>query len=143
MPAAALLFMASATIIGVLGSIHMLYTFCGNKLHPRDAATLLAMQHSHPMLTRETTVWKATLGFHASHSLGAMLFALVFGYLAGWQWPLLQVSWFLQGLGMVTLLVYWALAQRYWFSIPRRGMVLSSALFAAGLLATALARDAS
>ena len=135
MPTAALLFIASATVIGVLGSIHMLYTFYGNKLHPRDAATVLAMQQSHPMLTRETTVWKATLGFNASHSLGAMLFALVFGYLAGWQWPMLQASWFLQGLGLMTLLVYWALARRYWFSIPRRGIVLTCALFAAGLAA--------
>ena len=30
---------SSATVIGTLGSIHGLYTFYGNKLHPRDAAT--------------------------------------------------------------------------------------------------------
>ncbi|OYU44556.1 MAG: hypothetical protein CFE44_12330 [Burkholderiales bacterium PBB4] len=134
MQAATLLFIASATVIGTLGSIHGLYTFYGNKLHPRDAATLQAMQHSHPVLTRETTVWKATLGFNASHSLGAILFALVFGYLAGWHGPFLKESLFLQGLGLATLLVYWALARRYWFSIPRRGIALTCALYALALL---------
>ena len=111
----------------------MLFTFHGNKLHPRDAATMHAMQQSHPVLTRETTVWRATLGFNASHSLGALLFSLVYGYLAGWQWPLLLASWYLQGLGMSTLLVYVALSRRYWFSIPRRGIALSALLFASAL----------
>ena len=133
---AALFFTAAATVIGLLGSVHMLYTFYGNKLHPRDAATAQAMATSHPVLTRETTMWRATKGFNASHSLGAILFALVYGYLSVWYLPFLQQSWFLQGLGMATLLAYLALAWRYWFSIPLRGIALTCAVFAAGLIAT-------
>lgn len=133
---AALLFTTAATVIGLLGSVHMLYTFYGNKLHPRDAATAQAMAASHPVLTRETTMWRATKGFNASHSLGAILFALVFGYLALWHLSFLQQSWFLLGLGMATLLAYLALAWRYWFRIPLRGIALTCALFAAGLVAT-------
>ena len=41
--------------------------------------------------------------------------------------------WFKEG--MATLLAYLALAWRYWFSIPFRGIALTSVLFAAGLLA--------
>lgn len=133
---AALLFASSATVVGLLGSIHLLYTFHSSKLHPRDAATSLAMQATHPVLTQETTVWRAVKGFNASHSLGAILFGLVFGYLATQYTGLLQESAFLQALGMGTLLAYLALARRYWFSIPRRGIALACVLFAAGLLAT-------
>lgn len=136
MSLAALFFTTAATVIGLLGSVHLLYTFYGNKLHPRDAATAQAMTTSHPVLTRETTMWRATKGFNASHSLGAILFALVFGYLALWHLPFLQQSWFLLGLGMATLLAYLALAWRYWFRIPLRGIALTCALFAAGLIAT-------
>ena len=89
----------------------LLYTFHGNKLHPRDAATTLAMQATHPVLTRETTVWRAVKGFNACHSLGAMLFGLVFGYLATQHIALLQQSAFLQALGMGTLLAKWAQVQ--------------------------------
>ena len=136
MQLSALLIASSATVVGLLGTIHLLYTFHGSKLHPRDAATTQAMQATHPVLTRETTVWRAVKGFNASHSLGAMLFGLVYGYLATQHIALLQQSVFLQALGMSTLLAYLALAWRYWFSIPRRGIALACMLFAAGLLAT-------
>lgn len=129
------LILASAAITGLLGSVHLLYTFRGTKLHPRDGSVALAMQGAHYQLTRETTVWRAGLGFHASHSMGAMLFALVFGYLALWHPGFLQQSGFLLTLGMAVLLSYWVLAQRFWFSIPRRGLALASLLYAAGLLA--------
>lgn len=126
--------LASATITGLLGSAHLLYTFHGTKLHPRDGAVTLAMQSAYVQLTRETTVWRAGLGFHASHSMGAMLFALVFGYLAVWHPGFLQQSVFLLALGMAVLLAYWLLARRFWFSIPRRGLALAAVLYGAGLL---------
>ena len=114
----------------------MLYTFWGTKLEPRDAATMQAMQASHPGITRQTTVWRAVKGFNASHSLGALLFALVFGYLAGWHLGFLQRSVFLLSLGMGTLLVYCVLAWRYWFSVPQYGIALAAVLFAVGLAKT-------
>lgn len=133
---AASCFMASAAITGLLGSVHMLYTFFGNKLHPRDEVTVRAMQTSHLVLTRKTTVWRAAKGFNASHSLGVLLFALVFGHLAGWHFDFLQQSVFLVLLGMLCLLIYGVLAWKYWFSIPLYGIALASVLFAAGLVST-------
>jgi hypothetical protein len=40
------------------------------------------MSATAPVISRETTMWKAWIGFNASHSLGAILFGLVYGYLA-------------------------------------------------------------
>ena len=37
LPAPALLLAASAAVTLLLGSVHLLFTFHGNRLHPRDA----------------------------------------------------------------------------------------------------------
>lgn len=124
----------SATTVALLGTVHLVYTFVGNKLRPRDAVLMSAMQAGTLTITRETTVWRAWLGFNTSHSLGAVLFGAVFGplpFLAGGQW--FFGSTYLQVLGAVVLTCYLALARRYWFSIPRRGLGLAWGLYAAGL----------
>ena len=128
-----MLIAVSAAISGLLGCIHLLYTFRGNKLHPRDPALRDAMMAVSLVITRETTVWRATKGFNASHSFGLIFFALVYGHLAGWHAGFLARSDFFLGLGMAMLLAYLALARRYWFSIPFRGIALACVLYAAGV----------
>ena len=132
MDAAYLLIAASAAVLGTLGCIHLLYTYHGNKLDPRDPAVRDAMERTNPVLTRQTTVWRATKGFNASHSLGIIVFALVYGYLALWRSDVLRGSLFLLTLGMAVLLAYLALARRYFFSIPFRGVAVACALYASG-----------
>jgi len=132
MDAAYLLIAASAAVLGTLGCIHLLYTYHGNKLDPRDPAVRDAMDRTNPVLTRQTTVWRATKGFNASHSLGIIVFALVYGYLALWRSDVLRGSLFLLTLGMAVLLAYLALARRYFFSIPFRGVAVACALYASG-----------
>ena len=132
MNAASLLIAAGAAVLGALGCIHLLYTFHGNKLEPRDPAVREAMERANPVITRQTTVWRATKGFNASHSLGIIALALVYGYLALWRPAVLGASQFLLVLGMVVLLAYLALARRYFFSIPFRGVALACALYASG-----------
>jgi hypothetical protein len=123
----------SATIIFTLGIIHLVYTFYGPKLHPRDPELQARMSDVSPVITRETTMWKCWIGFNASHSLGAMLFGAVFGFLALWHGELFFQSAFLQWLGLVTLGGYIFLAKRYWFSIPFRGITLATVLYAVAL----------
>lgn len=123
---------ASAAVLGSLGCIHLLYTYRGNKLDPRDPAVREAMERSSPVITRQTTVWRAVKGFNASHSLGIIAYALVYGYLALRRSEVLSGSWFLMGLGMAVLLAYLVLAQRYFFSAPFRGVALACALYASG-----------
>jgi len=125
---------ASAAIILCLGLVHLLYTFHGTRLHPRDAALAARMAEVSPRLTGETTMWKAWVGFNASHSYGAILFGLVYGYLALAHSNVLFQSAFLAALGLVTLSGYVFLGKVYWFSVPHRGAVLATILYAAALV---------
>src|SRR5882757_2366145 len=136
MNAAYILIAASAAVLGALGCIHLLYTYHGNKLDPRDPTVREAMERANPVITRQTTVWRATKGFNASHRLGIIAFAMVYGYLALWRSDVLGGSLFLLALGMAVLLAYLALARRYFFSIPFRGVALACALYASGWVLT-------
>ena len=124
---------ASATVLGLLGCVHLVFTFYGNKFDPRDEMVTEALRVVSPNISRQTTMARAAKGFHASHSLGATLFALVWGYLALVHWTVLVQSPFLLALGMGVLLAYLALARCYWFSVPQRGIALANVLYAAGL----------
>lgn len=130
------LVLMSAAIILLLGLIHLVYTFRGSKLHPRDAALEARMKEVALVLTRETTMWRAWVGFNASHSYGAILFGLVYGYLAVAQSSLLFESPFLLLVGLLLLAGYAVLGKVYWFSVPFRGILLSSALYVAALVIT-------
>jgi hypothetical protein len=134
MGASALLVAASAAIILLLGLIHLLYTFRGNKLHPRDSALEARLKEISPVISRETTMWKAWIGFNASHSCSAILFGLVYGYLALFHAAFLFASTFLLLLGLALLTGYAFLGKLYWFSVPFRGIVLSTALYITALV---------
>ena len=125
---------ASALIVGGLGTAHLVLTFRGPKLLPRDLAVKTAMEGCSPVITRQTTYWRCWIGFNASHSLGAILFGVVYGYLAVAHPAFLFQSGFLLVLGFVTLLAYVALAKAYWFITPLTGMSSSLVLYAAGVL---------
>ena len=130
---------ASAAVILLLGLAHLLFTFRGPKLRPRDAELEERMKQVCPVLTAETTMWKAWVGFNASHSLGAILFGLVYGYLALAHGRFLFGSPFLLAVGFALLLGYAALGRAYWFSVPFRGIVAAAGLYAAALVAAAWA----
>ena len=77
-------------------------------------------------------MWRAWIGFNASHSLGAMLFGLVYGYLAVFHLELLLQSRFLLLLGALFLGSFVVLAKHYWFVIPLAGLIASTLLFVTG-----------
>ena len=54
---------ASAAVIFALGALHLWYTFHGNKLHPRDPELRARLEQVPLVLTRQTTMWKAWVGF--------------------------------------------------------------------------------
>ena len=127
---------ASAGIVLLLGSLHLLYTFSGNKLYPRDTHLERQMDQVSPVLTRHTTMWRAWVGFNASHSLGAIFFGLVYGYLALFEPAFLFGSTFFLALGLAMLVAYALLALKYWFHIPLIGIVLSLLLYGYALVQT-------
>jgi hypothetical protein len=125
---------ASAFVVLALGLIHLLYTFTTNKFSPRDSDLEARLKIVSPVLSSQTTMWRAWVGFNASHSLGAILFGLVYGYLALVHFSLLAMPGFLSVLGLVCLASYLVLAKLYWFSVPFRGVALALALYVAGLI---------
>src|SRR5689334_65757 len=98
-----MLIAGSAGIVMALGLIHLVYAFSGNKLTPRDSDLKARMQETPLVITPETTMWKAWVGFNASHSSSAILFGAVYGYLSVAHWAFLTQSAFLLSLGLLFL----------------------------------------
>jgi hypothetical protein len=132
--AAQMLVLISAGIIMLLGLAHLAYTYRGDKLHPRDSDLLGSLQTTSPVISRQTSMWKAWIGFNASHSLGAILFGVVFGYLALQQPMLLLHSYVLGFTGLMVLGAYLAMAKLYWFKRPLQGIALALVFYVAGFI---------
>jgi len=128
----------SAAIILLLGLIHLLHTFRGPKLRPRDAELEARLKQVSPVITRETTMWKAWAGFNASHSYGAIFFGVVYGYLALAHSAFLFQSTTLLAVGALLLAGYTFLGKRYWFSIPLRGIVVALVAYLGALVLASL-----
>jgi hypothetical protein len=125
---------ASAAIILLFGLVHLLYTFRGPKLHPRDPDLTARMMAVSPVISSETTMWRCWVGFNASHSFCLIFFGALYGYLAVRHSAFLFHSWFLLALGLVLLLGYATLAKLYWFTTPFRGVVVATVLYFVGIV---------
>jgi len=130
---ATILMVASAGIIFALGVIHLVYTFWGRLLTPRDSALESRMREVSPVITSETTMWKVWVGFNASHSFGAILFGLIYGYLAIAAGGLLFASPFLLLVGFAMLAGFVVLGKLYWFSVPFRSICVAFACYVASI----------
>lgn len=120
----------------VLGLIHAMYTV-KDESTPRmfaskDPETLKRMQAESPRISPDTTLWRAGLGFHYSHSLGLVGAGLLFGGIALFAWKVVLVLPVLLWAGPVVGLIYLLLAVRYWFRIPAIGAGLGCGLMLAG-----------
>lgn len=133
---AKVLMVLSASIMVTLGVLHLVYTFWGPKLTPRDPALQVSMSHISPVITRETTMWRTWVGLNASHSMGAILFGLIYGFLAIVHSQLLFKSPFLLIVGLAMLGGFFALGKVYWFSVPFTGIGISLACYVASIVAS-------
>jgi hypothetical protein len=123
----------SASIIFTLGVVHLVYTFWGPTLTPRDPALQISMSQISPVITKETTMWRCWVGFNASHSMGLILFALVFGYLALAHDQLLFPSPFLLVVGLAMLGGLVVLCKIYFFRVPLTSVCISLACYLASI----------
>jgi hypothetical protein len=135
---AQILILASSTIVFLLGSLHLYFTFFSHKFSPRDRELEARLRTVSPVISTQTTYWRAAVGFHASHSIGALFFGTLYGYLAVAQPSFLFQTHFIALLGLLLLLSKLTLARLYWFDVPLRGIGLATVLYVAGF-ATALA----
>lgn len=109
----------------VLGSIHLVYTFFTNKFSSKNKKVLTEMKSSNPNLTKETTIWKAWIGFNASHSIGAMFIGIINFYLAFEYFSTFQSDHFFFLFNILTISFYVWLAKTYWFKIPLIGISIA------------------
>jgi hypothetical protein len=123
----------SASICLTLGVSHLFYTFRGPLLTPRDPALQISMSQIAPVITDETTMWRCWVGFNVSHSMGLILFGLVFGFLALAHGQLLFRSPFLLVVGLAMLVGFVVLCKVYFFSAPLRGISISLAFYIASI----------
>lgn len=115
---AKILMVLSASIIFMLGAVHFSYTFWGTNLTPRDPGLQISMSQIAPVITPETTMWRCWVGFNASHSMGLILFGLVFGFLAVAHEQILFHSPFLLIVGLAMLGGIAVVSKVYFFRAP-------------------------
>lgn len=118
----------AALIYAVLGGLHGLYTLrdIGGRpryFRPKDKAVLEAMRATTTAIApRGRDYWSGIMGFHLSHSLGVLLFALLIvvlvQYQIGWLMPVLA------GVGALFTVIAW----RFWFHIPMIGSAIGTVL---------------
>jgi len=133
------LWLAGSIPLVVLGSIHLLYTFFTDKFSCRNHALQEEMKKTSPVITRQTTMWKAWTGFNASHSSGAIYIGIV-NVVAALQYFYIVSRPLYMLMHIVVIYFYCWLAKRYWFSIPFRGLVFSAICFTAAALLVAFNR---
>lgn len=131
---ATILMVASAAVLLTLGTLHLVLTFVGPKLRPRDAALQLRMSEVSPGITKEATMWDFWMGFNISHSMAAMLFGLIYGFLAMAHGGLLFSSPYLLTVGFLTLGGLFVTGKVYWFSGPLIGIGISLVCYVASVI---------
>ena len=109
----------------ILGTIHLVYTFFTNKFSSKNRKVITEMKSSHPILTEETTIWKAWIGFNASHSVGVMFIGVINFYLAFEYFSTLQSDHFFFLFNILIISFYVWLAKMYWFKIPLLGTLIA------------------
>lgn len=123
------LLITGAAIFGVLGTIHLLYTFYTDKFMARNREVTDAMKKTSPVLTSQTTMWRAWIGFNASHSLGAIFISVIYIVLAVQHMEVLYQNKIFITLTVIIGLSYLYLAKQYWFRIPFTGILLATCCF--------------
>jgi hypothetical protein len=131
-----ILLIVGVFIIGLLGFVHLIYTLFTKKFDTRDPGLKESMKKSSPVISGDTSMWDAWIGFNLSHSTGVLFFALVYIPLAINHWPSIHSSIWLSFLPTVFGIVYLLLAKIYWFKIPLYGITLSSFFMFASFIAS-------
>lgn len=112
-------------IFAILGTIHLFYTFFSNKFSSKNKKLISEMKSSSPILTKETTMWRAWIGFNASHSSGAIFIGILNLFLAIKYFSTFQSEHFYFLFNILTISFYLWLAKKYWFRIPFFGILLT------------------
>lgn len=133
---AQILWFIGSLIITILGTMHLYYTFYSNKFSPRKSNVEDEMKSTSPVLTSKTTMWKAWVGFNASHSIGAMFIGIINSYIALRYFDVIRNDIFFFLFNIITIAFYVWLAKRYWFKIPLIGVTITLICFLISFILT-------
>ena len=125
-----------SAIFVYLGIIHLIFTFFTNKFSSRSEMAIEVMKSSTPILTKDTSLWKAWLGFNGSHSIGAIFIGVINIYLAHFYFDLFTPFLFIFNIVIVSFYLW--LAKRYWFRIPFYGILLTLVSYCTTFIITLL-----
>jgi len=133
-------FLAGAIPFLVLGIAHIVYSLIDARrpfrIAPRDPDLVARMRTGTLILTRETSVWRAWIGFNISHGMGVTLFGAGVLYMAALHFQaVLRAAPELLLAAPVIAAIYLLLSLRYWFSIPAIGSALGGMLLTGGAIA--------
>ena len=118
-----------AAIFGILGVLHLYYTFFTDKFMTRDRKVAEAMKATSPLLTDRTTMWDTWIGFNGSHSLGAIFIAVFYILLATTHMEVIRETKSFILLAVLIGASYLYLAIKYWFRIPLIGILIATICF--------------
>mgnify|MGYP001154539958 CR=1 FL=1 len=130
-----LLIVIGASIFGLLGLAHLIFTFFTDKFNAFNSDVTESMKGTSPVLTKETTMWDAWVGFNASHSLGAIIIAAVYIPLAVFNMSVISQNIYYSALLVVISLAYLGLAYKYWFKVPLLGIAAATTCFLGSIVA--------
>ena len=114
-----------SVIIATMGLLHLRATFFSHKLFPRNEKLIEEMKTSSLVLTKRSTMWKAWIGFNATHSSGAIFIGVVNFYMAAAYFDILQADYFLSSFTVFTIGFYSWVARKYWFKPVLAGIVIA------------------
>lgn len=117
------------SILLLLGMAHLFLTFFTNSFSSKNTTVINEMKSSHPYLTDQTTIWKAWIGFNASHSLGPIFIGLINIYLCIYFPNIIFTSHMYMIFHLVIAGIYIFLAKTYWFQKPLVGISISFICF--------------
>lgn len=119
------LYVIGSIIFIILGGIHLTYTFFTNKFSSRNSNLIAEMKASYPILTKHTTMWKAWIGFNASHSIGVLFFGIINLYIAFKYFEVFQSDHFFFLFNIFIASFYVWLGKKYWFNVPFIGALIT------------------
>lgn len=129
-------YVAGAFPLLVLGSLHLYFTLKDLKqpkiIVPRSPDLISRMQSDKLRLTRETTVWRAWLGFNISHSIAVLFVGATYMYLALRYSELLTDDIIVRWAGPMLACVFVVLSKTFWFSRPFYGSLVAALFMTIG-----------
>lgn len=130
---------ASLLILGcsvfvILGVLHAALMLFSTKFEPRDPGLLARLKSSKTGISKNGNMWNGIQGFHLSHSLGLVMFGGFYITLALENNSYLKSSTVLN-LGLFAVpAVYFYLAHKYWFNVPRNCVAVAVGILALSVI---------